>query len=333
MSDDAQEIPGGDAARRLRSGAVGSGAWDSGSPPSGSPPSGEPGSGFDQKLQSIALIGPGRAGMALANGLTQSGLRIVNVAGRAPGDAAVIAAAAELGARPVSVEQAGADVGLVVLAVPDAIIGDVALRLATSLTTGALAIHCSGATGLDVFDRLLERRPDVRVGSIHPLQTLPGRRDDAERLVGAGFAVEGPIVELTALVDRLGGIAFEVGDRALYHAGAVLASNHVVALMGQLARLAAEVGAPIEVFRPLAFEALTNAFDLGPEAALTGPVARGDVETVARHLDALPADERSSYRALAREALKLVERPSPELVALLDGDGGVGERWGVSTPE
>jgi predicted short-subunit dehydrogenase-like oxidoreductase (DUF2520 family) len=106
-------------------------------------------------------------------------------------------------------------------------------------------------------------------------------------------------------------------DRATYHAAACVASNHVVALLGQAERLAAECGVPFEALARLARSSVDNAFALGPRAALTGPVARGDWSTIAAHLDALAPEERSAYRALAREALRLSGRDE-ELDALLD---------------
>ena len=94
-------------------------------------------------------------------------------------------------------------------------------------------------------------------------------------------------------------------DRVRYHAAACVASNHLVALLGQVERLAAHAGVPLEAFLPLVRGTVENVADLGPAAALTGPVARGDLETVARHLDELPDDERDAYRALVVEARRL----------------------------
>jgi hypothetical protein len=97
------------------------------------------------------------------------------------------------------------------------------------------------------------------------------------------------------LVADLGGRAVVVADehRALHHAAATIAANHLVALLGQVARVAALAGVPLEAYLGLARGALGNVERLGPAAALTGPVRRGDEATVARHLAALPADERA----------------------------------------
>jgi predicted short-subunit dehydrogenase-like oxidoreductase (DUF2520 family) len=97
----------------------------------------------------------------------------------------------------------------------------------------------------------------------------------------------------------------DAADRVRYHAAACVASNHLVALLGQVQRLADHTGVPFEAFLPLVRGTVDNVDELGPNAALTGPVARGDFDTVARHLDALPDEERDAYRALVLEAERL----------------------------
>jgi predicted short-subunit dehydrogenase-like oxidoreductase (DUF2520 family) len=107
-------------------------------------------------------------------------------------------------------------------------------------------------------------------------------------------------------------------QRAQYHAAATIASNHLVALLGQAVRVAHAAGVPPQALLPLVRASVDNVEALGAAAALTGPVARGDVDTVARHLDALPAGERHAYRALASEALRLTGRDDTALRAVLD---------------
>ena len=92
---------------------------------------------------------------------------------------------------------------------------------------------------------------------------------------------------------------------ARYHAAAVIAANHLVALLGQAERVAASVGAPVEAFLDLARGSLADVAELGPRGALTGPVRRGDIATIERHLDALPPEERAAYAAMVEEAKKL----------------------------
>ena len=263
----------------------------------------------------LALVGAGRAGTALAAALVARGWTVTAVASRSPRSAR--AAADRFGARVTTVEEAGRDATLVVLATPDGALGDVAARVAPSLGAGALVVHLSGASTLEVLDPIARTRPDVSVGSLHPLQTLPVGEHGAARLAGAWCAVEGPVVTIARSLG-MHPIVVTPEHRSAYHAAATIASNHVVALLGQVARLADVVGVPFEAFLPLAQTALDNVSELGPRAALTGPVARGDLATVATHLDALPDAERPAYRAVATAALQLVGRDDHALRQLLE---------------
>ena len=98
-------------------------------------------------------------------------------------------------------------------------------------------------------------------------------------------------------------------DRVAYHAAAVVASNHLVALLGQVERIAAPLGVPLEAFLDLAAGSLWNVRELGPADALTGPAARGDEATIDAHLAALDPAERSAYEVLAEQARRLAGRP------------------------
>jgi predicted short-subunit dehydrogenase-like oxidoreductase (DUF2520 family) len=267
--------------------------------------------------RTVALVGPGRAGRVVARALADRGARVLAVAGRSPEAESTRVLAAELGARAVTVEDAGRDAELVVIATPDAVIESVAARVAPNLRDGALVIHLSGARGLDALALLATARPDVRIGALHPLQTLTEVSTPAE-LTGAWAAVAGPTA-VTELAQELGLHPFVVDDahRATYHAAACVASNHLVALLGQAERLAAEAGVPFEALARLVHASVDNACAFGPAAALTGPVARGDLATIAAHLEALPPEERPAYRALAAEALRLAGRTDDALEAML----------------
>ena len=136
---------------------------------------------------------------------------------------------------------------------------------------------------------------------------LPNAEVGAVRLgSGVTFAVAGdPMARRMA--ESLGGRMVEVADedRATYHAAACIAANHVVALLGQVERVAGTVGLDLEAFLPLARAAVEDAASLGPLAALTGPARRGDWATLSRHLDALPEGERAGYQAGAALATRL----------------------------
>lgn len=268
----------------------------------------------------VALVGPGRAGTALATALVTSGHEVVAVAGRAPDAPGVVAAAARFGAPATPIGEVGRDAAVVLLATPDAAIAEAAAAVAAGLRTDALVLHCSGAHGLDALAPIAAARPDVRLGVLHPLQTLPSAEVGAARLAGAWAAVTGP-AEVGALAEALGMHPFAVADddRDRYHAAASIASNHLVALLGQVERVATTAHVPLAAFEPLVRATIDNAFALGPRDALTGPVSRGDVETVRRHLAAVAVDEQRAYRALADAAARLAELDDPAMRELVRG--------------
>lgn len=240
----------------------------------------------------LRIVGPGRAGSALATALSRAGWRVVGMVGRGQDLAGV-----------------GEGADLVVIATPDAAIAEVAAAIEPR--PEPVVAHLAGSLGLDV----LGEHP--RVGALHPLVALPDAELGAARLAGAWFAVAGdPLVQRAAA--DLGGRWFEVADddRAAYHAAAVVASNHLVALLGQVDRIAGGIGVPGEAYLALAAATLGNVATLGPAAALTGPVARGDWATVARHLAAIDPSERAAYVAMAAAARRLVDDDGlpPDLV-------------------
>lgn len=246
-------------------------------------------SAFDARV-----IGPGRAGGALARALAGAGWRVDGPLGRDNDPATVTA-----GTR------------LVLLAVPDGAVAEVAAALAPG---EAVVAHVAGSLGLDVL------WPHERVASLHPLVSLADAELGARRLTGAWFATAGDPVVLE-VVEALGGRSVQVADadRARYHAAAAVAANHLVALLGQVDRLARSIDVPLEAYLDLARGALDNVAEVGPAAALTGPVARGDRATVARHLAAIPESERAAYALLAEAAQRLVD----EREAVGTGDGAL----------
>jgi predicted short-subunit dehydrogenase-like oxidoreductase (DUF2520 family) len=237
--------------------------------------------------RSVRIVGPGRAGSSFAAALASAGWEVAGVLGR--GD--------DVGA-------AAAGVDLVLIATPDAAVAPVARAVRPGPDTAVA--HVAGSLGPDVL------APHRRRAAVHPLLALPDAARGADRLrAGAWFAVAGdPIAG--EVVASLGGRAFTVadGDRAAYHAAAVIASNHLVALLGQVERVAAGVGVPFEAYLDLVQATVDNVRALGPAAALTGPAARGDWATIERHRAALAErapDERPAYDALVALARRLVE--------------------------
>lgn len=234
-------------------------------------------------MGSLRVIGPGRAGGALSLALRRAGWTVRPAVGRDddPRDAAH-------------------DVDLLVIATPDGAVADVAARVEPVADT--VVAHLAGSLGLDV----LGTHP--RPAALHPLVALPDAEVGAERLRGGWFAVAGdPLVE--TVVADLDGRSFSVADadRAAYHAAACIASNHLVALLGQVERVAATASVPLEPYLDLVRATVENVATLGPGPALTGPAARGDQVTIERHLEALDPSERASYEAMVAEARRLAQ--------------------------
>lgn len=193
---------------------------------------------------------------------------------------------------------AATGVDVVLIATPDRVIAPVAAAIDSG---DAVVLHCSGATPLTAL------AGHSRVGSLHPLMALPDSDIGADRLLGGGwFAVAGDRFA-AALAKRLGGRHFSVTDekRALYHATAAVSANHLVALLGQVERLAEQVGVPAEAFFELAQGSFDDVLTRGAAAALTGPAARGDQSTLDAHRAALPPQERELYEALVAAAVAL----------------------------
>ncbi len=204
-----------------------------------------------------------------------------------------------------------AGVDLVILAVADAAIEALAAVLPTS---SAVYTHVSGASGLDVL------APHRRVGSLHPLTSLPDAATGARRLLNhCTFAIDGDPL-LRDVVESLGGQAVEVApsQRATYHAAATIAANHLTALCAQVERLAEDVGVPVAAYWSMMSNTLDNVAASGAASALTGPAARADWATIRAHLAALPSDDdRQLYRACCAAAARLAGHQVPSDIAAL----------------
>ncbi len=190
-------------------------------------------------------------------------------------------------------------VDLVVIATPDSAVLEVAGRIHPR--GDVVVAHLAGSLGLDVLE------PHPRRAALHPLVPLPSPEIGAERLRrGAWFAVAGDPM-CRRVVEDLGGRSFTVDDehRAAYHAAACIASNHLVALAGQVERIADSVGVPLEAYMDLVRATVENIAELGPRRALTGPAARGDLATIEHHRRALDPSELPAYDALVEAARRL----------------------------
>jgi predicted short-subunit dehydrogenase-like oxidoreductase (DUF2520 family) len=263
----------------------------------------------------IAVVGSGRVATALAVLLARAGHLITAVSGR---EATRERAARFLPDTPVRTDaEAAAAADVIVIGVPDALVEPTATAIAGSLRKGAAVVHLSGALGLDALAEA-ESAGAMPV-ALHLLQTFPSVGAALDRVPGSSAAVTARTEEGFALGERLavdaGARPFRLADedRPLYHAGAVLASNAVVALVGlaEQAFAAAGITDPVERFLPLVRASVENAGELGPADALTGPVVRGDAVTVERNLRALAErvpDAVAPYVALSRAAADLAVR-------------------------
>ncbi len=265
----------------------------------------------------VVVVGPGRMGLALGAALAQSGeVQRLTFFGREvepPPHPLFESRAAgveyRIGPQPVPPETT-----IVILAVPDDRLHEVAQGLAGAGAppAGCSVLHLAGALTTDVLAPL--HAVGYAVGSLHPLQTVADPWSGGERLMGSAYALAGEPAALAAgkrLVRVLRGhpIVIPPTRRPLYHAAAVFASNYFVALVAAAARLLTEAGVPegeaIPAVLPLVRGTLENLEQLGVAAALTGPIARGDVDTVRLHLARLSPGERALYSALGLEALRL----------------------------
>lgn len=259
-------------------------------------------------MTQIGVIGVGRVGAVLAAALERAGHHITAVSG----DSAASQRRAQELLPGVAVRKPTAvarSCELLLVTVPDDMIANVALTLtdAGALRPGQIVVHTSGRHGLGVL------APIARAGAVpmalHPAMTFTGTKLDLERLPGCVFGVTAdpqsfPVAQ--QLVAQMGGTFMELPEakRSLYHAGLAHGANHLVTLVTQAMEVLASAGAndPAATLRPLLQAALDNALASG-DAALTGPIVRGDVNTVAAHLDELKQHRPAtigSYVALAQ---------------------------------
>src|SRR6266702_2439410 len=278
-------------------------------PPGPAGPMGHEGGDLPHPAQlAVGVVGAGRAGTAMAVALARAGHRVVAASAVSQASADRISRSLPQ-ARVTAPEQVVEAADLVLLTVPDDALPDLVAGLAATgvRMEGRLVAHASGRHGLAVLG------PAVRAGALplalHPGMTFTGRPDDIDKMAGICFGITAPDSLRTvaeALVLEMGGEPVFIAEehRDLYHAALASASNYLVTLVAQASDLLRDAGVadPARMLGPLLGAALDNALRLG-DAALTGPVARGDADTVASHIAALRAASPESlpvYLALAR---------------------------------
>lgn len=253
----------------------------------------------------VFVVGAGRAGRALAHAMRVAGIDVVGLHGRREAEGIT------WGEWPASLGTAS----VVLVTVRDAELDGVLRDLiAAPLGARAVVLHASGNLEPPALDLLREHGHDG--GTFHPLLPLTDPTRATEQLRRAWIGIdgdEGARAVSRDLAERLGARVLEIppGVKARYHSAAVFASNFPMVLLATAMRLLTSAGVPEEAARgalgTLLVSAAQNASVMGPAAALTGPVARGDVETVRAHLGALAdvPEILELYRAMSREAIAL----------------------------
>jgi predicted short-subunit dehydrogenase-like oxidoreductase (DUF2520 family) len=277
-----------------------------------------------RRKTTVAVVGAGRLGSALARALAACGYEIKALVARSVVSARRAAERAGVEAFSLSVGQMERlpPTDILFITTPDDVIAETAERIA-SLTRervrGRVALHTSGALSSEVLAPLRAR--GFRVGSMHPLAAVSDEVSGAESLRRAFYCVEGDARASSVarrIVRDLGGASFSVRTeaKALYHAAAVMTAGHTVALFDTAAELLARCGLSERharrVLLPLLQSTLDNLTRQPPERALTGTFARGDAATVGRHLDALRREGAREamllYALLGERSLRLAAR-------------------------
>ncbi|MCK9275482.1 MAG: DUF2520 domain-containing protein [Syntrophales bacterium] len=290
------------------------------------------------KKNSIAIIGTGKVGTAVGYLLKSAGYSIVALADHSR-DALKKCAEYTGGKIFTDPAKAATMADAVFITTVDDVIASVCRDMADrgAFNAGQKVIHMSGAGGLDLLEPA--KASGAFIASIHPLQAFVDVRGVIENIPGSTFSITAQ-PEITAwavqIVKDLGGNAFFVTDedKPLYHAAACMASNYFVTLMNVVIGLYGRLGLDPEeartAFWPLVKGTVRNIESLGPEKSLTGPISRGDIKTVRRHLDALRTKFPSVlplYEALAVFTVEigikngtLPEDTAEKLLSIIKGD-------------
>jgi len=277
------------------------------------------------------FIGAGTTGTALAVRLSQKGCPVVAVFSRTPSSSERLARLVS-NCRICRSSQELADAAeLVFITTPDDVIAQVCREV--HWREGQSVVHCSGAHSVDILEPA--SKLGAHVGSFHPLQTFADFHQAIDNLPGSTFALEGeePLLstlkELASLLDG-NWVVLKPGDKVLYHAAAVFACNYMVTLVKLAADLWLDFGVSIKeatrALLPLLKGTINNIDTIGLPDCLTGPIARGDIGTIQRHLTALEAKAPSllaTYRQLGLQTIPIAlakgrinERKAEEMRAL-----------------
>lgn len=270
----------------------------------------------------ISIIGCGRVGTALAVFLARAGYPLAGLASKRISSARNAATLAGTGQVFEHVTDAAKKGNILFITTPDDAIQGVfdSLVADKALLPGTMVFHCSGALSSCIFSTVT----GVSRGSIHPLQSFAAHEPgQASPFKGINISVEGDnpaVAEGTRIIENLGGISFTIPTQAktLYHAAAVVASNYLVTVEHFAVELLKQTGLSdtraYAILDPLIHGTLANIGRRGTQAALTGPIARGDADIVAAHMASLKdkrPDDLELYRILGLYTLKLAEQANP----------------------
>jgi len=263
--------------------------------------------------RTIGIIGAGMTGTALAVRLWQRGYPVVAVSSRSVESARRLSSFVRGCSVCDSAQQVADLASVVFITTPDDVIPDIAAGI--RWRPGQIAVHCSGVHSIDILEPAA--RSGAHVCCLHPLQTFAGIEEAINNISGSTFALEGDEVGLAVaseMAQALEGniILLKAGDKVKYHIAAVTLSNYLVALMKTSADLWQSFGIPqeeaVKALLPLLKGTVRNIERVGIPGCLTGPIARGDVETVRKHINALAADQPEKiniYRVMGLKTLEI----------------------------
>ncbi|MEE8399651.1 MAG: Rossmann-like and DUF2520 domain-containing protein [Desulfobacterales bacterium] len=265
----------------------------------------------------IAIVGCGKVGTTLAIWLSRAGYAITGLASNGPVSAKNAAALTATDHYGQTNWEMTLEADIVFITTPDGIISDVcdAISQRKGFKKDAVILHCSGAHASTILSSAKDC--GAMIGSMHPLQSIASIKSESNPFEGIIVSVEGEdraVETARQIATDLGATSYTIRTEAkmLYHAAAVVASNYLVALLGLSFKLIGKAGIPdtdaYSVLQPLIGGTLGNIEKVGIPAALTGPISRGDVDTVAQHIEAMKAQTPellSLYRTLGTATIDI----------------------------
>jgi predicted short-subunit dehydrogenase-like oxidoreductase (DUF2520 family) len=273
--------------------------------------------------RTISIIGAGRVGQTIAKRLRKLGWRIGAVVTRSRGSARAAVRAIGAGTPHAALTPEALEADLILLSVPDDVLENVAQNLAkiggatpTKKARAKIILHTSGALDHRVLAPLARR--GASTASMHPMQTFSGRA--TPRLEGVIFSIEGATAARAAaqkIARSLGGTPVIIGanDKPAYHASGTIVAGHALSLVESATQTLMKIGftrsRANQALLPLIRQMLDNYESLGPHAAWTGPLSRGDYATISKHVKALrrfPSEFQAAYAALALLSARVLSK-------------------------